>query len=263
MTTVDNYVTYGGLVGIFHEWHHVLFRLLQTVSPGGAQGYAYLYRFTRESIDDISQKRNGFTDTTGYEEEEEEDLLRSMFAMHHKDADSFTLEDIGYHMILNVLAGGETVAISLSAAVYYICKDAVVMNKLRHELDEKRENGEISVPITFKEAQGCTYLQSIIKESLRLHPVIGHGLPRVIPNGGMTLAGRFFPEKVKLHLHLHHHHRALIWSNSFAQTIVGINAWVASANREVFGEDADDFRPERWFQDAESVSRMDQYVLTV
>ncbi len=44
---------------------------------------------------------------------------------------------------------------------------------------------------------------------------------------------------------------------------MSINAYVAHANRTVFGEVADSFRPERWLQDQESVNRMDNYFLTV
>ena len=47
------------------------------------------------------------------------------------------------------------------------------------------------------------------------------------------------------------------------QSIVGVNCWVASANRSVFGEDADNFRPERWLSDDGSVSQMEQYLLAV
>ncbi|KAL8910656.1 MAG: hypothetical protein Q9171_004072 [Xanthocarpia ochracea] len=46
-------------------------------------------------------------------------------------------------------------------------------------------------------------------------------------------------------------------------TVVGMNAYVAHANRDVFGFDADDFRPERWLGHLEAIAQMDQYFLTV
>ncbi len=42
-----------------------------------------------------------------------------------------------------------------------------------------------------------------------------------------------------------------------------MNANVAHANRDIFGFDADDFRPERWLGHLEAVAQMDQYFLTV
>lgn len=48
-----------------------------------------------------------------------------------------------------------------------------------------------------------------------------------MPPGGTSIAGRYIP----------------------AGKVVGVNAWVAHRNHEVYGEDADDFRPERWLKE--------------
>ena len=40
------------------------------------------------------------------------------------------------------------------------------------------------------------YLQACIKEGLRMHPATGLPLARVVPAGGATIAGTFFPEGV-------------------------------------------------------------------
>ncbi|KAF4462144.1 cytochrome p450 pisatin [Fusarium albosuccineum] len=66
------------------------------------------------------------------------------------------------------------------------------------------------------------------------------GLPlaRVVPYGGVTVSGTFFPEG----------------------TVVGVNSWVAHHNTDVFGPDADEFRPERWLtQDKERLSMIEAY----
>jgi len=34
-------------------------------------------------------------------------------------------------------------------------------------------------------------------------------------------------------------------------TVVGINAWVVQRDRSVYGEDADEYRPERWLEAGE------------
>lgn len=44
-----------------------------------------------------------------------------------------------------------------------------------------------------------------------------------------------------------------------SQTNVGINAWVAHRNTTIFGDDADQFRPERWLEASEDKTKiMDQ-----
>lgn len=94
--------------------------------------------------------------------------------------------------------------------------------------------------LTFQEAQKLPYLQACIKEGLRVHPATGLPLVRVVPDGGATISGRYFP----------------------AKTEVGINSWVAHANRQVFGPDADEFRPERWLESPERTTEMNRYILT-
>jgi hypothetical protein len=39
--------------------------------------------------------------------------------------------------------------------------------------------------------------------------------------------------------------------------------WIANSNAEVFGADADVFRPERWLEDAEAATVMDRNLLSV
>jgi cytochrome P450 len=74
-----------------------------------------------------------------------------------------------------------------------------------------------------------------------MHPATGLPLARVVPKEGALIAGRHFP----------------------AGTVVGVNAWVAHRNTEMFGPDADVFRPERWLESPESVSAMERNFLAV
>lgn len=125
------------------------------------------------------------------------------------------------------------------------------------EIDEKAAAGELSDPVNFSEAQRMPYLQAVIQESLRLYPAVGDPLGRVVPEGGIQLAGRYFPEGVKSPLTLFQLKTQLI----IKQTVLGINAWVAHTNKDVFGEDADQFKPERWLVEKEAKLRMDRYFL--
>jgi cytochrome P450 len=43
------------------------------------------------------------------------------------------------------------------------------------------------------------------------------------------------------------------------QSVVGVNAWAIHRNPEIFGSDADIFRPERWMGPREEVARMEQH----
>ena len=68
-----------------------------------------------------------------------------------------------------------------------------VTDKLREEVSEHRSTAAHPRHFSFKETQEMPYLQAVIKEALRLHPAVGQPLERVVPAGGTTIAGQFFP----------------------------------------------------------------------
>ena len=72
------------------------------------------------------------------------------------------------------------------------------MKKLREELDRAAKEGTISDPINFKQAQDLPYLQAVIKEGLRIHPATGFTMPRIVPEGGKEIMGRYFPGGVSV-----------------------------------------------------------------
>lgn len=133
--------------------------------------------------------------------------------------------------------GSDTTAISLSAVIYNLLHHPECLAKLRAEIDSFTEQGRISDPITFKEAQDLPYLQAVIKEALRIHPATGQIMARIVPPGGAHLAGRYFP----------------------AGTCVGANSWTIHYKTDIFGADADQFRPERWLAPKEEVSTMNEF----
>ena len=149
-------------------------------------------RLESEKVKDEEETQGGdllYSDQTG-----------SLMAKIRRNPETFKVEDVFYHMSMNVLAGGETTAASTANIVYYLIKNPRVLGKLREELEEnlgKRE--EASKRVSMKEAQNIPYLQAVIKESLRILPN-GLHFPRVVPKGGLTLAGRFFPEGVSYQL---------------------------------------------------------------
>lgn len=75
-----------------------------------------------------------------------------------------------------------------------------------------------------------------------MHPGVSFPLERVVPHGGAKLCDMHIP----------------------AGTIVGVNAAVIHRNTDIFGADANDFRPERWLdRDKAKIKTMDRYLLTV
>jgi hypothetical protein len=95
-----------------------------------------------------------------------------------------------------MVAGSDTTAITLSACLYYLLKNPQTFARLRSEVDQFRREHNSNRTVNFKESQEMPYLQAVIKETLRVHPATGLPLERVVPKGGATICGRFFPEGV-------------------------------------------------------------------
>lgn len=132
--------------------------------------------------------------------------------------------------LANIVAGSDTTSATLCGIFFNLLAHPEAFSKLRAELDAATASGELSDPPTFAEAQKLPYLQAVLKEGMRMHPATGLPFWRVVPKGGATICGMYFPEGAN----------------------VGINSWVAHRNRDVWGADADVFRPERWLESDEA-----------
>jgi len=121
-------------------------------------------------------------------------------------------------------AGSDTTAITLRAVFYFLLRTPAAYAKLLDEMASAKAVDQLSDPVTYDQARRMPYLQACLKEAMRLHPAVGQLIERVVPEEGATILGVDLP----------------------AGTIVGVNPWVAARDKAVYGEDADDFRPDRW-----------------
>ncbi|KAJ6006713.1 hypothetical protein N7451_004657 [Penicillium sp. IBT 35674x] len=148
-----------------------------------------------------------------------------------------------------IIAGSDSTAISLSGVFYYLLQNPRVYRKLMQEIDAADAIGELASQkdstgagdvVPFTAAKNLPYLDAVINESFRMHPAVGLLLERVTPPEGAEICGEYVP----------------------GGTVVGCNAWVLHQNKEIFGPDADIYRPERWLEsngaDPAQVSKMRQ-----
>lgn len=127
------------------------------------------------------------------------------------------------YMIINVLGGGDTTSITIKAIIYHALKNPAVHARLVQELRAIN----LSHPAPFSSLENLQYLDACIKEGLRIHPVVGHIMERIVPSTGLALNnGVTLPPG----------------------TIVGVNPWVVHRRAEVYGERPDEFLPERWLK---------------
>jgi cytochrome P450 len=162
------------------------------------------------------------------------DILARLLEVSSKDEAKLSFTEIIALTTTNLIAGSDSTAIGLRAILYFLCRTPQAYTKLQNEIDNAYDSGAASSPIRYIEGTKLEYLNAVITEALRAHAATGFVLEREVPEGGVTISGTFIP----------------------AGTIVGINSWVMHANKEVYGEDAEEFRPERWFESEERVREM-------
>ncbi|BGP21963.1 cytochrome P450 oxidoreductase [Rhodotorula toruloides] len=168
------------------------------------------------------------------------DMLSRLVAAKNADGSPFTIEQVKVQANSILGAGSDTTSITFRALLAYIVKDERVCRKVMDELDEAIANGTVSFPISQAAGSKLTYFQACLKETLRLHPAVPWVLPRVVPAGGAVIGGRYFAEGV----------------------LIGMSPFVYQRT-DVYGPDAEVFRPERWIEASDEERKtMEKNLLT-
>ncbi|ODV77204.1 CYP52A13 protein [Suhomyces tanzawaensis NRRL Y-17324] len=138
--------------------------------------------------------------------------------------------------LLNILvAGRDTTAGLLSFAFYELARNPEVWRKLKEEIYEKFGSGDDARidEITFESLKKCEYLKAVINETLRLYPSVPQNFrvatkDTTLPRGGGPDGHSpvFIPK---------------------GQNVI-YQVYVTHRDQKVYGKDAEQYRPERWFE---------------
>lgn len=184
------------------------------------------------------------------------DILSKLFEIHKDKPTEMELTDVISMAASNINAGSDTTAISLRAVIYHLLQNDHCRAKLLLEIDSVMSADDPLAVVTLEQSKKMPYLQACMYEALRLHPAVGMSLPRSTPAGGISIGSYFIPEKVR-GFHCFPTDLSIAGkSTKRIQTIIGANPWAVHYSKEVFGEDADQFRPERWLEDETGDLRM-------
>ncbi|RYP64512.1 hypothetical protein DL769_006650 [Monosporascus sp. CRB-8-3] len=161
------------------------------------------------------------------------DTLLQRFLEANKDHPE-TLDMTGViGMLMSTISGaGDTTATTVTAALFNLLRNPNSLRKLEDELSQANLP---EIP-DFALVNKLPYLNAVIKESMRVFPTVTWPMERLVPAGGVTIAGMFFPEGVS----------------------VGCLPSAIHRNVKIFGEDAHSYRPERWLtSDHERLKQME------
>ncbi|KAK7613619.1 flavonoid 3',5'-hydroxylase [Phyllosticta paracitricarpa] len=166
------------------------------------------------------------------------DLLQTFIEARDENGNPLDLDYIKAEILLVLLAGADTTGTAFQAMMVHIMGSPQVYAKLMEELDRVTREGKLSdMPQYMEVVEHCPYYVACVKESMRLNPSAPNIFPRLAGRGGMELNGKYVPEGTEL----------------------TSNPWLVHRDPNIFGADADSFRPERWLESEERAKEMNKY----
>ncbi|KAF7169919.1 hypothetical protein CNMCM5623_002470 [Aspergillus felis] len=150
-----------------------------------------------------------------------------------------TKEQLEGEAVLQLVGGSDTTATAMRGVILHLATSPSAYNQLKAEIKEAISQGRASSPITLQEALKLPYLQAVIWEGFRMRTPVTWGHYKVVPPEGDTINGLFIP----------------------GGTAIGHNSLALARRKDIWGDDAAVFRPERWLEcSAEKKMEMDRAV---
>ncbi|XP_044392359.1 indole-2-monooxygenase [Triticum aestivum] len=162
------------------------------------------------------------------EQDQDRDLVDVLLSLQHEY--NLTRDNVKAILMDMFAAGTDTSFIVLEFAMAELMRKSHFMAKLQAEVRSKTPKGQKTVKED--DLSGMPYLKAVVKETLRLHPPVPLLVPRITMaecddvNGYMVPAG--------------------------TRTIV--NAWALCRDTESWGENAEEFWPERFMDGAKAAA---------
>ncbi|EME50316.1 hypothetical protein DOTSEDRAFT_68993 [Dothistroma septosporum NZE10] len=150
------------------------------------------------------------------------DLLARLMEGRDENGNKLGRAELTAEALTQLIAGSDTTSNTSCALLFHCLKHPRVVKKLQEELDQALPGDNVP---SYDQVRDLKYLDMVIQETLRIHSTSSKGLPRMVPPGpGVTVAGRHFPQGV----------------------VLSVPAYVMHHSTEIWGPDAEEFRPERW-----------------
>ncbi|KAJ9615539.1 hypothetical protein H2200_001614 [Cladophialophora chaetospira] len=158
----------------------------------------------------------------------EQDMLGSFLRC------GLTQQEAESEAMVQVLGGSDSTATAIRMIILYVITSPAVYIKLLKEVNENDGLFDGSF-ITSANSRKLPYLQACIKEGLRMWPPLQALNSKLSPPGGETVNGVHIPGGIE----------------------VCHNAYTTQSRKEIYGPDANFFRPERWLEAALDADHLD------
>ncbi|KAL0294778.1 UNVERIFIED_CONTAM: cytochrome [Sesamum radiatum] len=180
----------------------------------------FVYKVIQSKIEQISKPNENLTVNKG-------DILSRFLEMN--ETDPKYLKDI---ILSFIIAGKDTTASTLSWFFYMMCKHPHIQEKIVREVREAAKLGEyssvdeIAESITEEALDKMQYLHAALSETLRLYPAVPS-------DGKVCFSDDTFPDGFSVK----------------KGNLVAYVPYSMGRMKSLWGEDAEEFRPERWLNE--------------
>lgn len=157
------------------------------------------------------------------------------------DGTYLTTEEVKAEALILMTAASDNSSAFFVPFIQNVTQDSRIYAKLMEEINSYEKDGKFSLPVPrIDEIQDLRYLTACIKETIRHSPSAPFIFPRMVSKGGLKVSGYFIPQDSE----------------------IGANPYIVHRDKDIFGDDAEVFRPERWIESEDREKLMDRYILT-
>ncbi|KAL5610945.1 hypothetical protein FOBRF1_007062 [Fusarium oxysporum] len=170
------------------------------------------------------------------------DLLQTFIEARDENGQPLPLEYIKAEILIVLLAGADSTGTAFQALVKYVLINPLIYTKVVAELDAATHAKKLSSPIPRQEEvlAHCPYYVACVREAMRLVPSASSIFPRLVSKGGIELDGKYVPEGLEF----------------------TANTYLVNRDTNIYGDDAGEFRPERWLESEEKAREYTKYSMT-
>ncbi|XHG07079.1 hypothetical protein AWENTII_010240 [Aspergillus wentii] len=203
----------------FTSWIKTTFMKKYLVAtPADDSGIGVLMRF-RDKL--IGQRLNDIKENKKIPV----DLLQTFLEARTEDGKPLDMEYIQAEVLLVLLAGADTTGTAFQALTQYLMTHPAAYKRMMEEIDVADRNNLLSeIPQYSEVLEHLPFYTSCVKEAMRLCPSAPNIFPRYVSEPGLDLYGKFAPPG----------------------TEITCNPYIVHRDIDLYGDDAEEFRPERW-----------------
>ena len=170
------------------------------------------------------------------------DFLQTFLDARDENGQPLEMDYIKAEILIVLIAGADTTGTTFQGLIQHILSNPSVFKKVMAEISAADAAGKLSdpVPLYDEVVEHCPYYVACVSEAMRVNPATPSIFPRLVSKGGIELDGKYVPEG----------------------TEITANPYLVHRDTNVFGPDANVFRPERWLEDEKKVRNYTNYTMT-